>query len=312
MESEKFIFLMLDKKIVARIKIFPNTTLENLLESSYNFLKNQKISTDNLDFKLILDGRDEKLEDTIYNCTKGKSFFILIKRGEFISENLRVGGANLRPRKYAKKEGYENIPVISLGKKPWKDLSPFFLGPIEKDNEIVSTNVENYWQFHKVWETVDKQNQKKSGWKWAKERHVELIDGEYKVLPDYWKWREKGLMFEKAVRRPNGRNIPLFSLFEGERLDLIESRKRIYIPAYKNLLRKHPTYLLLLNKLRNGEKLIIIDLDGPRLDLHPEGRDVDIDKLNEWIGKEKYDDGRYFPYGHGYVVAMSLLEDLGY
>merc|ERR1711991_727631 len=147
---------------------------------------------------------------------------------------LRIGGANVRPRKYGRKQGHENIPVISVGKAPWNQLSPFNLGPVLNDQgEVVSKNVENYWNFHKVWEHVGKQKQKKSGWWWPSEQHVKFQNGgkDIEVLPAYWKWQEAGFKSSKAVRRPNGTARQLFSLFEGEHLNVVEARKRICIPA---------------------------------------------------------------------------------
>nr|QBK87077.1 MAG: uncharacterized protein LCMAC103_04210 [Marseillevirus LCMAC103] len=231
--------------------------------------------------------------------------------GKFKPGNLRVGGATLRPRKYAFCAGFQPIPVISLGAAPWKSLSPFFLGPVAD-----AGNVENYWQFHKVWADVARQRQIKRPknkpvrtiWVWPRETHVSA-SGE--ILPAYWRWRAAGFANAEPVRRPNGRQIPLFSLFRGKKLGLVEAREQVYIPAYRAAASRSPVFHRLLAKLRAGERLVLIDLDGPKLDLHPEGAVADPSRLQAWVARDADEKGRYFPYGHGYVLAALLLEYLG-
>jgi hypothetical protein len=104
---------------------------------------------------------------------------------------IRVGGKGSRGSGigYAKCDGYENLPIISRGKRPYCDLSPFVLGPIGK-----CQNLENFWQFQKVYKQVGKE--------------VHLMDNE--PTDAYYSWRGKGFALTHAVRRPNGRAIPEF------------------------------------------------------------------------------------------------------
>lgn len=50
-----------------------------------------------------------------------------------------------RTSAYPKKDGYEVLPIWSRGKKPWKELSPFYLGPVEdEDTGLTAKNMENW------------------------------------------------------------------------------------------------------------------------------------------------------------------------
>lgn len=115
------------------------------------------------------------------------------------------------------------------------------------------------------------------------------------------------------VRRPNGKAIPLYSYWRGEKLDLIQARKKIYIHYLKIIYRNTPTYLELLKTFRNGKSILLIEPDGPLLEAYPDGLEVDLQLLYSLIeitnySPEGYPD-RYRPYGHGYVLATCLLED---
>ncbi len=82
----------------------------------------------------------------------------------------------------------------------------------------------------------------------------------------------------------------------------------------KHLYRAHPVYQKLLQKVKSGKNIILVEPDGPILEAYPNGLDVDLPLLYTLIDRmnyapEGYPD-RYRPYGHGYVLAMQLLEDL--
>jgi len=91
---------------------------------------------------------------------------------------------------YPNRKGFKNYPIHSRGAKPWKELSPFLIGPVEftnSDGILDSCPIfENYWQAQKVYKTVSKQNQKKPGWIWPSEKHIGK-DGEPNKLWYEWK-----------------------------------------------------------------------------------------------------------------------------
>lgn len=221
---------------------------------------------------------------------------------------------------YPKKEGFKNYPIHSRGAMPWKELSPFLIGPVEFINlngEKDSCPIfENYWQAQKVWKTVAKQNQKKPEWKWPAERHL----GKDGNPNDAWySWRDALCHHEKPVRRPNGRAVPEYAWYmnkktkEYEKLNTVQSRKAIYIPILKKLYRAHPVYKKMLEEFRKGQNMVLIEPDGPWNVAYPEGREVTLELLYELIEKMNYtEEGypkQYSPYGHGFVAATCLLED---
>lgn len=129
---------------------------------------------------------------------------------------------------------------------------------------------------------------------------------------DKWhKWHESLKNHKYPVRRPNGRAKPLYAWWNEEKLDVVQARKAIYIPELQKLYRAHPVYQKLLEKVRGGQNIIIVEPDGPNYTKYPNGRDVTQEllvEMQDWTEQE--DSKRYFPYGHGYVIALTLFEDL--
>jgi hypothetical protein len=212
---------------------------------------------------------------------------------------------------YPKEEDFVNLPVWSRGASPWSNLSPFFL----KTDD--GTIFENEWQRYKVYRKIDAQNQSYCDWTYPETVHYDASDT---FKEEEWKkWSEKLKHHKKAVRHPNGRAIPVFAFYNNERLGVVEARKKIYIPMLQKIYRKHPDYHKILTMLQEGKNVILIEPDGPPM---ADALDVDIDLLTKlqdvttrkefWktIEKEYYDQDKYFPYGHGYVLALTLLQDL--
>lgn len=202
----------------------------------------------------------------------------------------------------AAKEGWTNIAAWSRGAAPWKALSPFFVGPIEG-----CSNFETYWQTFKVWEFIDG------------ERHV----GDDGLPNEAWHaWQTRLRSKPEAIRRPNGYVKPLYAWFEGQKLDVVQARKLIYIPQLQRLYRAHTVYQQLLKLVsEQGQSVIIIEPDGPAEDARcvPLSKEtlVALQDCVTWkqaaplFGQPKgAGSNRYFPYGHGYVIALTLLEDL--
>jgi len=198
-----------------------------------------------------------------------------------------------------KKEGWLNIAAWSRGASPWKQLSPFFIGPIDG-----CSNFESWWQFHKVWETV------------AGERHIG-DDG----LPNeaWYAWQKAGYANPKAIRRPNGYEKPLYAWHNQQKLNVVEARKQLYIPELQRLYRAHPVYQKLLDIVRNGQSVVIIEPDGPAEDTRcqPLSKETLVALQDCTTCKEaallfglSSGSDHYFPYGHGYVIALTILQDL--
>jgi hypothetical protein len=229
---------------------------------------------------------------------------------------------------YPNVTGWTNIPAWSRGASPWKQLSPFVIGPvnyIENGIQRKCDNFENFWQSHKVWHIIDKQT--KPEWRWKSETH---INGQFNrntplsLIPEpndaWYIWHDALLANDKAVRRPNGKIAPLYAWWQGKKLGIIESRKQIYIPYLQALYRNHPVYQRIYNMVRRGTNIILLEPDGPTFELYPQGMDVTYDivsnlqnvtKMEDFPGGELYPNpNKYIPYGHGYVISLTIFEDL--
>jgi len=104
-------------------------------------------------------------------------------------------------------------------------------------------------------------------------------------------------------------------------LDYVQSRIQIYLPLYVELVRKEAQYTELLNKVRRGENILIIEVDGPHqesLDYYKEKYNIGDDFIQnktmlctkENLNIMLYDTKHAF--GHGYCLAVALLMDLNW
>lgn len=204
---------------------------------------------------------------------------------------------------------FENIQAWSGGTLPWKQLSPFVIGPVtivdDKTGTVIETaqNFESCWQSWKVWDVV------------GTEKHI----GEDGNPNEAWhKWHDALMKSKEAVRRPNGYAIPQYAWWKGQKLGIVEARKQIYIPLLQDLYRKSPAYVELLKMVKNGTNILILEPDGPPAQLYPVGLEVDLELLvklqdvTQWsqLPGMHTSSKKYVPYGHGYVIALTLLEDV--
>lgn len=145
---------------------------------------------------------------------------------------------------------YEKIPenAISVNTTSksdhWsRDLSPFFLGPVDLYCGLTSKNMENGWQFAKV--------------------YPEHVDKNGDPAQDYWLWATKGWEDSFAYRYPMGKGRkPLYSLWNKEKLGYIEARKQIYMPLYAKAVVKTKGFAR-LKEIYQGEKDVYLrDYDG--------------------------------------------------
>lgn len=131
------------------------------------------------------------------------------------------------------------IDTTSRSRTWSRGLSPFFLGPVKLYGDYTARNVENAWQFSKVYSEHGEPN------------------------ADYFAWAEKGWRDTKAHRYPMGRGRkPLYSYWDGEKLGYVEARKRIYIPLYASAVEKSAVFRVLLETYLKAETLTLWDYDG--------------------------------------------------
>eukprot|EP01080_Neovahlkampfia_damariscottae_P009052 gene9052-1149_t len=232
---------------------------------------------------------------------------------------IRVGGKAPRGVSggYAEApEGFIVLPIISRGKKPYNQLSPFFLGPYKDEHSGLTCEIfENLWQFSKVYEKISKHQVKKkidgvqkTLWKQQEEFHAKKNSkDEWEIKKEWFEWRKKGFECKYPLRHPNGTSkngLPIFSYFNGEFLSYIDARKKIYLPIYKELVRKETVYSDIFEQVKKGQNILLIDVDGPSVEKYPNGIEMSLKKIHEFIENPK------LIFGHGFACACALLEDL--
>lgn len=154
-----------------------------------------------------------------------------------------------------------------------RSLSPFFLGPVDLYDNYKSQNVENAWQYSKVYEYYADNGE----------------PGER-----YFNWAKEGWNTVKANRYPMGREAkPLYSYWNGEKLTYTQARRRIYIPLYSSAVKKTNAFGKLQELFHNSENIYLQDFDAHNLvPTSYEYWDL-VDNPNIKVG-------------HAYVLAMML------
>lgn len=158
-----------------------------------------------------------------------------------------------------------------------RGLSPFLLGPCHLFDGYMAHNMENAWQFTKLYR-----------------QHAHEDDT---PTPSWWDWAINGWNEERAIRYSMGRGArPLHAWWDGEPLGYIDARKRIYGPLYKEAVEKSPAWPVLQQLYAVKQKLILRDFDGYD---YTKKKMTLTDVLNE--PKREM--------GHSFVLTMMLLND---
>lgn len=167
-----------------------------------------------------------------------------------------------------------DLPAYSVvsNSGEWASLSPFTLGPVPLYAGYYSQNMENGWQFSKV--------------------YPEYVNDRV----GYWGWAKNGWNDPRAHRYPMGKGaVPAYSLWCGDELGYIDARKRIYIPLYSHAVRFHaysPLGMLRQKHKLYGE-IALRDYDSyDRVGLGYTWDDVVNDPSRKM--------------GHGFVLAMMI------
>lgn len=174
------------------------------------------------------------------------------------------------------------VEVDTTSKGGFKDLSPFFLGPLRDPlTGQMCQRMENYWQFSKVYE--------------------EHFDPHTNAPTQaYWEWRTTGFNSNRAQRYPMGKGRkPVGSLStKGELLCYIDARKQLYIPAYVELVKHTQSYRLLYDWMYGAHRdLVLRDFDG-------------YDYRNMGLTLKDVADNHRKPMGHAFVIAGMLTGQL--
>lgn len=159
-----------------------------------------------------------------------------------------------------------------------RGLSPFYCGPVNLYGSYSAYNVENGWQYSKV--------------------YYNHVDADDNPTADYFKWADAGWRSIKANRYPMGKGSkPLYSFWDGDKLGYIEARQRIYIPLYSEAVKKTYAFKKLKEiyyEMKSKSKLLYL-LDFDSHNLPP--------KTFEY--KDLWNNPN-IKMGHAYVLAMML------
>lgn len=157
-----------------------------------------------------------------------------------------------------------------------KGLSPFILGPVDLYGGYVAQNVENAWQYSKVYPLY--------------------VDVDGTPSPQYFEWAKEGWANPRAVRYPMGKGaVPEYSWWDGEKYDYVEARKKIYIPLYAKAVYKSSAFWQ-VKELADKRDIYLWDFDGYN---HHEER-MTLKQVVNCPTKKM---------GHAFVIAM-LLEGM--
>lgn len=225
-------------------------------------------------------------------------------------------------------DGFTKV-ICLMPSSRYGDISPYTL----KDEK--GRLLENVWQFSKFYLDIPKSVQRYARvgnkhnrriiWEHGAEVHM---TSEREPNSAYLAWRKKGMEHNEAVRYPatfkhRTKCICAYkeqsdgSIDVTKPLDYVKARKEIYLPLYMEAVKKSPTFLKLQARLKNGENLLIIEVDGPHeesLSYYKESygvpddfieRDTILatpDNMKIMLNDTKHN------FGHGYCLAMALLE----
>lgn len=158
-----------------------------------------------------------------------------------------------------------------------RNLSPFFIGPLDLYGGYTSINMENAWQFSKVYEYY--------------------LEDDGSIGERYFKWAQSGWKDTKAHRYPMGKGVvPLYSYWDGKTLPYTEARKEIYIPLYSKGVQQTSAFGKLKEVYSNNTDIYLWDFDAHSLT---------PGTFNYW---DLWNNSN-IKVGHAYVLAM-LLEGL--
>lgn len=175
-----------------------------------------------------------------------------------------------------------DLEIYPTSRGPQRDrvLSPFLLGPCATPAGIEFQNMENLWQFSKVYPKLG---------------HVNA-DGPRKGLPSkvWHDWHQEGAADTFAHRYPAGKGaIPAYSYWHHHCLSYVVARKTIYIPEYARLAATEMRYVELQSEHQKGANIIIRDFDAYSI------WNTDTTLLDVFNSTRRA--------GHGFVLAAMLV-----
>lgn len=166
------------------------------------------------------------------------------------------------------------IDVTSRSLTPGRFLSPFNLGPVDLYDGYTAFNIENAYQFAKIYEQFA----------------FDDVPGEA-----YFEWAKKGWENKKPIKYPFGAwNVCLYHWWNGKKLSRLEAQNQIFIPLYTKAVIKTEAYHKLKKLYDTSDKdIYLLDFEGYNHRFLEMSWD-DVINHPEW------------PVGQGFTLCMML------
>lgn len=141
-------------------------------------------------------------------------------------------------------EGVLSLDVTSRSSNWGRHFSPFNLGPVDLYDGYVAKNIENAFQFSRV--------------------YAEYSTVDELPAPHYWEWAKAGWDNPKPIKYPLGAwNKHLYHWWDGKKINGVEAQNQIFIPLYKKAVTKTAAFQKLKDFYKNsGKDIYLIDFEG--------------------------------------------------
>jgi hypothetical protein len=146
-------------------------------------------------------------------------------------------------QKFIIPSGKISFDVTSRSHKWTRYFSPFFVGPIEMYDGYISHNLENCYQYSKVFS--------------------QHINHEQNPTQSYFDFAKKGWESKTPVKYPMGAwETPLFHFWDGKKLSHKEARKTIFLDNYVKAVKDTEKFKSLKKISEQYEEVYLIDFEG--------------------------------------------------
>lgn len=140
-------------------------------------------------------------------------------------------------------EGAFSMDVTSRSNTWGKHFSPFVAGPVDLYDGYRAFNIENAFQFSRV--------------------YAEYAGYDDKPAVHYWEWAQKGWLNPRPIKYPLGVwSKHLYHWWNGKKLTNLEAQNQIFLPLYKKAITKTSAYARLKEMYETGQDIYLIDFEG--------------------------------------------------
>lgn len=167
------------------------------------------------------------------------------------------------------------LDVTSRSNSWGKSLSPFNLGPVDCYDGYWAFNIENAFQFSKIYSEYNGYDDTPS--------------------KNYWEWAEKGWKTQKPIKYPLGVwNKHLYHWWEHKKLSNLEAQNQIFLPLYKKAVIKTSAFMKLKELYESTKQdIYLLDFEGYNHRYLDKSWDDVINDVNR-------------PVGQGFALCMLL------